>query len=262
MSNNRLPNQLKISSNQFIADLLGMFLVKVQSILTTQFVGMYIGGSIANDSFEQATSDIDCYIITSTVLSKNEIAQIELMHKQLYSSNIPYANKLEASYIPQEDLLNFNPENSRPYFNEGNFYLAPYGNNFLIELFILREKSITIYGAEIKNLIKKLSAEDLRRAIKNNLYEYWEPVLTDTSKFERNDYQVFAILTMCRTLYSLGTGRIASKSNAAQWTIDNTDSNWKNLIELALKWKPGNQFNKLKETQKFVKYILDNNSAE
>lgn len=256
MSNDKWLIQQKTVPEPSLVDLLNRLLLEIQSILKNQFVGLYVGGSIANDSFNQETSDIDCYIVTTAMLSKKNIRQIESMHKQFYLSNIPYANKIEASYISQQDLLNFNPESTRPYFNEGNFYLAPYGNNFLIELFILREKGITIAGQEIRDLIKELSPEDLQQAIKKNLYEYWETSL-NSDKFKRSDYQVFAVLTMCRTLYSLEHGNIISKTLAAQWIINKAHTNWKNLIEKALEWKLGTELNQQKEAEQFVRDVLD-----
>lgn len=221
-----------------INELLQQLLLQIQSILTDKFVGMYIGGSVASNSFHCETSDVDCYIITTSTLSNNVINKIEEMHKRFYSSKLQYAKKIEASYIPKKDLLDFDPNGMRPYFNEGSFYLGQYGSNYLIELHVLRENGITIAGPDIKNLIKEISTKTLKLAIQKNLYEYWEISLTDFTKFRRSDYQVFAILTMCRTLYSLETGRIISKTEAAQWAIQKLDTKWKNLIELATTWEP------------------------
>jgi hypothetical protein len=223
---------------------------------------MYIGGSLSSDSFQHETGDIDCYIITTSKLSKSMLKIIEEMHKQFYSSKLKYAQKIEASYIPQEDLLNFDPNGMRPYFNEGHYYLGQYGSNYLIELHIHREKGITIVGPNIKHLIKEISTQDLKLAIQNNLHEYWEISLSDFSKFRRSDYQVFAILTMCRTLYSLETGSITSKIDAAQWAIYKFDPSWKNLIEQALAWKPAQEINKSEEARQFVRYVLNRGKSE
>ena len=240
-----------------INELLQPLLLQIQSILTDKFVGMYIGGSLASNNFHYETSDIDCYIITTSKLSKNMIKNIEEMHKQFYSSKLKYAQKIEASYIPQNDLLNFDPNGMRPYFNEGCYSLGEYRNNYIIELHVLREKGIAIFGPDIKSLIKKISTQDLILAIQNNLRDYWEITLNDLSKFRKSDYQVFAILTMCRTLYSLETGSITSKREAAQWAIQKLRPDWKNLIEQALAWKPGQEINKSEEAQKFVRYTLN-----
>ena len=169
-----------------------------------------------------------------------------------------YAKKFEVSYIPQQDLLNFDPNAKRPYFNEGLFYPGQYGSNYLIELHLLREKGITIVGTDIKNLVKEISNSDLILAMRKNLHEYWEAVLDDVSKFKRSDYQVFAILTMCRTLYSLETGDIASKAEAARWATQQLDMQWVDIIKQALAWEPDKGIQLSEEAQRFVKYVLLN----
>ncbi|HCJ1159129.1 TPA: GNAT family N-acetyltransferase [Legionella pneumophila] len=240
-----------------INELLHQLLLQIQSILANEFVGMYIGGSLASDSFNSETSDIDCYIITSKMLSENMIGKIEEMHNQFYSSKLKYAKKIEASYVPQKDLVDFDPQGMRPYFNEDRYYLGHYGNNYLIELFVLREKGISIAGPDIKCLIQEISNQSLKAAIQKNLHEYWESNLIDFSKFKRSDYQVFTILTMCRTLYSLETGKITSKIEAAQWAMQHLDTKWEKLIELAAAWEPSQEINRLEETQNFVRYVLN-----
>ncbi|KTD83070.1 aminoglycoside adenylyltransferase domain-containing protein [Legionella waltersii] len=251
------PSNVVIQSiDSEIKALLQELVQKVQANLLDSFIGLYVGGSIANNSFNANTSDIDCYIITTEPLSEITISQIEAMHNELYSSHTPYVKKIEASYIAQNELLNFNPENKRPYFNEGKLYLAPYGNNFIIELSLLRNKGIAISGPDIKGMIKEVSPEELQLAIKKNLAEYWRVMLTDLVKLKRSDYQVFAIFTMCRTLYSLETGGITSKTKAAHWVI-NKYSVWSDLILKAIACKPGSELNKLKETQQFIKFVLD-----
>jgi Domain of unknown function (DUF4111) len=249
--------------NTEINNLLWQLIQQIQSILMDKFIGMYVGGSIANNSFNLETSDIDCYIVTSNILSEDIVHKIEEMHKHFYSSQLPYAKKIEASYIPQNDLLNFNPSSTRPYFNEGNFYLGEYGSNFIIELFMLKEKGITITGPDIKKLIKEISIQDLQNAIKKNLMEYWEPSLQNLSKYKRSDYKVFAILTMCRTLYTLEMNSIVSKAEAAKWAMNKLDSKWKLLIEQAIAWQQNSDLNKQEESLEFVRYVinLSRNSA-
>lgn len=248
---------MNLTQYRELNELIQQLVVQIQSILASELVGIYIGGSLATNNFNLKTSDIDCYIVTTKALSENTRNMLEEMHKKLYSSKEHYAKKIEASYIPQNDLLNFDTNGTRPYFNEGDFYMGQYGSNYLIELSVLREKGITIIGPDIKSLIKKLSSQDLKTAIKSNLDDYWELSLSDFSKFKRSDYQVFAILTMCRTLYSLETGKITSKIEAAQWAMQQIDAHWNSLIELAIAWDLSQEINKLEETQNFVRYVLN-----
>lgn len=240
-----------------INELLDLLLIEIKSILKNTFVGMYIGGSLANNSFNKQTSDIDVYIVIERALTKSLLKKITDFHQKFYLRKLSFAKKIEVSYLAKSDLTKFFPNNVRPYFNEGQFYLAEYGNNFLIELFLLREKGIAWYGPTIKSLIKKISPQQLKVAILKNLAEYWCIMLNDNAKLSGSDYQVFAILTMCRTLYSLETNKITSKVHAAQWAMERVSPDFKNLIEQALIWRPRKKLNKLTETQRFIKYVLN-----
>ena len=62
---------------------------------------------------------------------------------------------------------------------------------------------------------------------------------------------------MCRTLYSLETGKITSKIEAALWAMQQLDTKWKNLIELAIASEPSQEINRLEETQNFVRHVLN-----
>lgn len=248
---------MNLSNYKEIEEIIQKLILQLQVILSDKLIGFYVGGSLANGSYHSDTSDIDCYVITKDVLTNDLNHKLENMHKELYASQLPYAKKIEASYIPQKDLMKFDLKAIRPYFNEGQFYLADYGNNFIIELYLLREKGITVIGPDIEKLIKKISSQKLSWAIHKNLDEYWKTNLENTYKFIQSDYQVFAIFTMCRTLYSLETGGITSKREAANWAISRLNPRWGNLIKEALAWKPDEELNLKDEAQEFVKFIIN-----
>jgi hypothetical protein len=52
--------------------------------------------------------------------------------------------------------------------------------------------------------------------------------------------QVFGVLTLCRVLYTLRTGAVASKEAAAAWALGHVDARWHPLIERVLRrYQPG-----------------------
>ncbi|MCC2646949.1 MAG: Streptomycin 3-adenylyltransferase [Rickettsiaceae bacterium] len=239
-----------------VNEIINILLEKVQPILDNNLIGLYIGGSIANNSFVPETSDIDCYIFIENSLTNEAINSIKEIHDKLYLANFPFIDKLEVSYLTLEDLNHFNSKKTRPYFNEGKFYIAQYGFNYIIEIYLLREKNIIIMGPNPKEIIKEISNSKLLEAIKANLNDYWKQFLYDDYKLNRSDYQIFAIVTMCRTLYSLVTKQITSKPMAIEWGLENIDIKWRNLIEIAAKWNPTKVVNKPNEVKEFIKYTI------
>ncbi len=192
----KLVPQKNITPYAQIDEVIQHLLQKLQTCIPKKLSGFYIGGSLANNSFDDKTSDIDCYILLISPLSKTELKHIEQLHQQFYQSFLPWGQKIEASYISLEDLCPFEKTRARPYFNEGHFYLAEYGANFKIELALLREKGLMVIGPELNTLIPALSVIEFKQAIQENLMDYWQPLLHETTKLARPDYQLFAIFTM------------------------------------------------------------------
>ena len=50
----------------------------------------------------------------------------------------------------------------------------------------------------------------------------------------RREAQAFVVLTLCRLLYALESGAVASKPGAARWAQQALDPRWDGLIERAL----------------------------
>jgi hypothetical protein len=86
-------------------------------------------------------------------------------------------------------------------------------------------------------------------------------MLDDPSRLRSDEYQVYAILTMCRMFYTLEHGEVVSKPTAAHWVMESLDPRWSALIEQALTWRPGLVFDHFEETLDFIRYALDRSNA-
>jgi len=54
----------------------------------------------------------------------------------------------------------------------------------------------------------------------------------------RFGYRCYAVLTMCRMLYTLAHGTVVTKPAAARWAAATLGPRWTPLIERALAWSP------------------------
>jgi hypothetical protein len=72
-----------------------------------------------------------------------------------------------------------------------------------------------------------------------------------------SEYQAYAILTMCRALYTLQHGTVASKAVAARWAQEALGERWAALIERALAWRHGVPLDCLNETLDLIRYTLE-----
>jgi len=238
--------------------ILAEFLASVQAALGGDFIGLYLHGSLAYGDFNPQASDIDFLVVTKGQLSKKAFTALKHMHTRLFASGWAWSQKLEGAYIPKNDLRRHDPAHAPiPWLGvDGHFALEALGRDWIIQRWILREKGIIVAGPPLKPMIDPVSADNLREAVRGSLREWWSPPFQSPERFENSEYRVYAILTMCRSLYVLENGRIASKPEATRWAQSALGKPWVGLIEEAVEWRDGVEFDRLEETKEFIYYTL------
>jgi predicted nucleotidyltransferase len=216
---------------------LELLLSSATRVLGGQLVGMYLYGSLSSGDFDLATSDIDFLIVTNSTLSDKTIGELESMHHQIWNSGPKWAAKLEGSYIPKRDIRRHDPHSAPcPTVNEGKFYLDKRGSDWIIQRHVIREQGIVLAGPDPKTLIDPVNPQEIRRSVVGVLHEWWFPMLEDPSWLKKHgaEYHAFAILTMCRALYTIENGTVVSKPTAARWAQGALGERWSQIIERAL----------------------------
>lgn len=242
---------------QEVNAVLSMLLSRVQVVLQAQFVGMYLYGSLSSGDFNPYSSDVDFLVVTNNDISNDCFAALATMHTEILNSGLKYASKLEGSYIPIHALRRFVPDDTpRPTLNEGNFYWDSHGYDWVIQRHIIREQGVIVAGPNPKPLIDPVTPQDLRQAILEILQSWWQPMLDDPSFLQRSDYQAFAILSMCRIQHGLQFGRIVSKPVAAAWAQAELGDYWAGIIEDALQWHPGVEFDHLQAAVELIRLTV------
>jgi hypothetical protein len=61
---------------------------------------------------------------------------------------------------------------------------------------------------------------------------------------------------MCRALYTMTIGDVATKPAAARWAQQTLGEPWASLIEQAERWHDGMQLNRFDETLAFIRFTL------
>jgi len=191
----------------------------IKEVLKDDFVGLYLYGSLASGDFNPNSSDIDFVTVTKNVLTEAQVGELELMHNSLLATNKKWIQKLEGSYIAKEAFRRYDPNDQRkwPTLNEKKFYTDSHASDWVMQRYIVREMGVVIEGPDPKELIDPVSAEDIKNAVRDLVNGWWTYLVNETSELTRSDYQAYAILSMCRVLYTLETGTIASKPVSAQW---------------------------------------------
>lgn len=221
--------------NETLHDLL----VSVQAILGDRFVGMYLYGSLALGDFAPHRSDIDFVVVTDGELCDEVFAALRAMHERIAAGDSPWAMELEGSYIPQHDIRRHERGRAQhPHIGTGGrLHVEQHDSDWIIQRHILREHGVTLAGPAPHTLIDPVSAEEVRRAVVDIVAGWWGPMLDDPTLLRHGGYQPYAVLTMCRALYTLHYSAIVSKPVAANWAQETFGGRWDTLIEGALTWR-------------------------
>lgn len=258
MSDNRPAGLTPPTLDPDIESLLQRLLSEAQAVLGDHFAGMYVHGSVASGDFTPGRSDIDFVVVTTAELPAELLPALEAMHARLTASGLKWATHLEGSYIPEQALRCYDPaHNHHPALRvDGTFAVDGHGNDWIVQRYLIREKGLVLAGPEPKTLIDPIHPDDLRQAVLGTLQEWWAPQLQEPFRLYGREYQAYATLTMCRILYTLRHGDIASKAAAARWAQATLEEQWTDLIDRALAWPHEPQPDSLAETLDFIRYAL------
>jgi len=240
--------------NALLQDLLS----HVQAVLGSQFVGLYLFGSLSSGDFDPQRSDIDFLVATDGELPAEMLPALASMHQRLAEAHPKWTRRLEGSYIPRRALRRYNPAQARhPSLRiDGSFDVDHHGPDWVIQRHEIRRHAIALSGPEPSTLIDPVAPNELRAAAQATLREWWAPMLEDPARLRQREYQAYAVLTMCRALYTLQHSTVVSKGLAAAWAQEFLGQEWAELIEEALAWPRGPQPDRSERTLALIRHTL------
>lgn len=212
---------------------------KVRAILGSNFIGAYLQGSFAMGDWD-SHSDVDFLIAIQEDVDEITLEKLQAMHGRIYNLPSPWVKHLEGSYFPQAILRQQDVANTPLWYldNTHKELERSIHDNTLVVRWVAREYGIPLVGPSPKNLIDPVPADALRQEVAATMQEWGEEILTQQYKIENRWAQPFAVISYCRMLQTMQTGRITSKPAGAQWAMENVDGRFHNLIQRAWADRP------------------------
>ena len=231
----------RLSSTAF-ADVnlvLDHFRSHLQALLGSDLLGIYLVGSLALGDFNPRSSDIDFIVVTSTAIAPEGLAALQHIHTQFAASTSAWAKKIEAIYVPASALCH-SAANSLyyPQIEKGtSLFLAPLEDGWVFQCLTIRDHSVIVIGPDQRTLVDTIESQELYAAATMIVGRWMEQAGHDPTWLpwlRQPDAQVFVIQTLCRLLYALATGTVASKSRATEWAQKTYGEPWATFIEQSL----------------------------
>lgn len=253
-----------VTPYQDVNEMLTVLVSGMQEILGDQLLGVYLDGSLASGGFDE-DSDIDFVAITRDEIPEKTFMELQAMHDRLSRLDSPWAIQLEGSYISQYAARRTDPAFTLyPNIERGmgeRLKLARHGDLWNIHRYLLRERGIIILGPDPRTLIDPVFPDQLRQAMRPMLFEWLGKILQDPTQVKTRGYQSYIVLTICRILYTLANGAVASKPEAVRWAKVNLGQRWAGLIERA--WVSRHHSDgpasaeEMQETLDFIRFALE-----
>lgn len=232
---------------------------EISGILDKNLIGLYLFGSLTYGDFNPDSSDIDLVAIVDNPMNRLQIDRIKQMHIRAKNLFEKWGDRLECSYTPI-DLFKkpLPPEKPRPYYGNGVFYEeAPYGNEWIINNYLLYQHGVSLIGPNFRELFEPVDMIEVQKACIRDLFQEWEPKITEDGWLDNSHYQSYLVMNLCRILYTVMCGSAGTKRAAAAWVKNKFKLAWiSRLIEAAENWDYTKEMSLKAETIDFIKFTL------
>ena len=253
------PTQQDWTAYRDVNELLQFYVERLRLTLRGNLEGIYLTGSLSYGDFNYARSDIDIVVIVESPLSHTELDAVRHLHMEVEAKFQAWAKRLEASYTPAPMLGQVRPPlEPRPYWGgDGVFHeAAQYGNEWIINNYLLYRYGIVLYGPEFRELTAPIDMEEVQKACLRDLFQEWEPKAADPEWFQNSHFASYFVLNLCRILFTVMGGEAGSKTVAAEWVRSHYGEPWTGLIHEAEEWSYGSEFKARDQAVELLNFVI------
>lgn len=205
---------------------------RLPAILTRNFVGVYLYGSLTQRAFDLRRSDVDAIVVTRRVLTGSEFRAVAAWLRRTASVN-RWARRLQLSFLLEDRVLTRNAPACLCQF--GRLRRSRSDGNPIIWMNVLASGRV-LRGPPARTFVPPITRSMLVEALEREV-GYLRHELARPKSTWRNvaAYRVYAVLTVCRILYSLRAGAVVSKPRAARWAVRRFPAKYHGLVRRALR---------------------------
>lgn len=214
-------------------DVLDRLVLGVQDALGPNFAGAYLVGSFAVGDAD-VHSDCDFLVATREPINVAQEVAIRRLHRSLPARDGHWNRHLEGSYPPIEDLRTLDALGRDWLFVDHGHAEMEWSThcNSLEHRWALRHHGVVLTGPDAEEFAD-VPAELLREKMRQQIPHLMTDLATWTRVEDIAWAQRYAVTTLCRMLFTLCHGRLASKREALMWASEELGERWCPLIQRA-----------------------------
>ena len=189
---------------------------RIAEILEGCVPSVYLYGSVVLDDFRPGWSDIDILVLTGERISEGQAAGLVNLRQTMLEAEPenPFYRSFEGGMLSMEGFLRKTPDTVVYWGTSGQRVTDRYEFNAFCMAELL-ESGVLLYGKDVREKLEMPSYSDL----KANVQAHYETIRQYGGTTGRSLYSYGWLLDISRCLYTLKTGKIISKTAAAEWAL-------------------------------------------
>jgi hypothetical protein len=191
--------------------------------LGDRLVGLYLFGSLASGAFHDGKSDLDLFaVLTREVKEGDQFDALASLHAAFVSAHPTWTERIEVGYVSHAVLQSFTevPSGRIAAISPGEpFHLREVGTGWLLNWYSVCTQGEILAGPPPLEVGPVVSASTFKRAVADQVGE-WKDIVGRPSVGYVPAQQGYIVVTLCRALYTLATGKQTSKEAAVAWAAE------------------------------------------
>lgn len=214
-----------------IVGTLGVLTATLDQVVGSSLVGAYIYGSLTQGAFDPARSDVDCLVVVRRDLTDAQFRRLAAWLAHAADSDV-WIRRLQMQVLLRGRLLR--SDTSGALYQFGALKRSGSDGNPIIWRNVLAT-GVTLIGPAPKTFLPPITERMLFDALVREVGYLRTEIANPASQWRsQRFYRAYAVLTLCRILYTNQTGDVASKRRAAAWALRALPSRWHSLIRAAV----------------------------
>jgi hypothetical protein len=218
-------------------------------------------GSLALGGFSEHSSDVDFLTVMVGHITEDDQMIIRNLHQDIAHAD-PWTSRMDGEYIELEQAEA--GEFDAPCLFVAHGRLAGRREVSKAGWLTLLQCGISVAGPEPAAFVPEVPWPDLEQEMDDNLNVYWTAHADAHLLFLGSSWVAFAVLTLCRIMYTLDRHAVTSKPAAAGYALGVLPVKWHQLIREALRLHSGQPHRSLyasrivrsAETRRFIRMAV------
>lgn len=204
---------------------------EIVNIIGDLETSIYLHGSVVLNDFKLGWSDIDILVLTEKRISDLQAKELVVLRQTMLQRepDNPYYRSFEGGMLTLDAFVSGQPDCVVYWGTSGERITDTYRFDSF-SLTELLQSGVLLYGKDIRNKLTVPTFDKLYTDVQH----HYESIRKHAQRTDRSLYSFGWMLDIARCIYTLCTGEIIAKTEAAVWALENDSCHDPDVLEYVL----------------------------